>query len=272
MRRLAAVVWAGVVVTAWIFAAAVPAAAQCWACYTGCTPAGQGYLYCTAGSVGGVPYCAVGGACSNPGGDGNDIPPKLRRPILAAAASPLRVYELLFRCPRSGRRFFETEETSRVLPGAARPFGVPAVLDALKQLSPGAAGRLAVAAGLVSVGPGFIDGAYLGVDGSGFGMRLAAEGAGVRMSLCSVRNEAPGGLLAEAVLAAGDLLVVQVVIGGESFVCVLSPTPVGSGAATAEDEAAGLRSAFLDQVDSAWRVHRDPGLSLEFVPLIGSCP
>ena len=273
MKRLEAFGWGGVVVLAWVAASPVPAGAQCQACIVGCTGVPEGYLICRAGSVGGVPFCSAIGACSSGGGYDGDIPPKLRRPLAATAASELRVYELIFRCGSGGRQGSEPGETARLLTGAARPFSVPAVISALKKFSPAAAGRLALASGVVMVGPGYIEGANLGADGSGYDLRLVAEAAGTRMSVCSVKNEVRGGPLAQATVGPGDLLVVQVSLDGSDFLCVLSPMPVATGASAEGDDAANLRHAFFDEVASAWRLHWDPGLSLRFVPLGGaSCP
>ena len=119
------------------------------------------------------------------------------------------------------------------------------------------------------VGPGGIEGANLGADGSGYDLRIAAEAGGARISVCSVTNETRGGPLAQAMVGIGDLLVVQVSIDGDDFLCVLSPMAVTGGA----EDVVRLRTAFLAEVDSAWRVHHDPGLGLRFVPLGGgSCP
>jgi len=274
MKRLEVFGWSGVLALAWVLGSATSAGAQCWVCTHGCTSVlPPAYLVCQSGDLGGVPYCGVAGSCGfGGGGTGDEFPPKLGRPI-QMAGSELRVYELLFRCGPGGRHVFEPGETARLLAGAAQPFSVPAVIAALRRLSPGAAGRLALAGGMVIAGSGSIEGANLGADGSGYDLRLVAEAAGTRMSVCSVRNEALGGPLAQAVVGPGDLLAVLVSIAGSDFLCVLSPMPVSGEAGAEGSDAESLRTAFLDEVGSAWRVHRDPGLSLRFVQLGGaSCP
>jgi len=188
-------------------------------------------------------------------------------------ASKLWVYQLAFRCGRGGRPLFEPGESARVLAGAARPFTVPAAIGALKRSLPGAGGGLALAAGITGVGPGYFEGAYIGADGSGYNLRLVEEAGTTRASVCSVRNESPAGPIVQASRVPGDLLVFPFSMEGDNFLCVLSPMPA-AGESRAEETSAERQSAeFLAQVDSEWRVHRDPGFRLRFVQLgEGSCP